>query len=67
MAARLQAAVASDPDAKPILLWVDRDAGHGMGKPLHLRVREVADVRMFLLWQLGMLPAAPTSSTAPPS
>jgi prolyl oligopeptidase len=65
MAARLQTAVASEPDAKPILLWVDRDAGHGMGKPLHLRVREVADVRMFLLWQLGMLSAAPASSTAP--
>jgi prolyl oligopeptidase len=63
MAARLQAAVASDPDAKPILLWVDRDAGHGGGKPLHLRVREVADVRMFLLWQLGMLPVEP--ATAP--
>jgi prolyl oligopeptidase len=64
MAARLQAAVASDPDAKPVILWVDRDAGHGMGKPLNLRVREVADVRMFLLWQLGMLPGAPATAPA---
>ncbi|MDQ3441468.1 MAG: prolyl oligopeptidase family serine peptidase, partial [Planctomycetota bacterium] len=64
MAARLQAAVAPDPNADPILLWVDRDAGHGMGKPLHLRVRETADIRMFLMWQLGMLPTAPGTAPA---
>ncbi|MEK7415456.1 MAG: prolyl oligopeptidase family serine peptidase, partial [Planctomycetota bacterium] len=29
MAARLQAATASDPGERPILLWVDQDAGHG--------------------------------------
>ena len=56
MAALLQASTASDPAQKPILLWVDRDAGHGQGKPLALRVRDVADQRMFLMWQLGMLP-----------
>jgi len=55
MAALLQASTASDPAEKPILLWVDRDAGHGQGKPLALRVRDVADQRMFLMWQLGML------------
>lgn len=55
MTARLQAATAGDPAEDPILLWVDRDAGHGQGKPLHLRVRDAADMRIFLRWQLGML------------
>jgi prolyl oligopeptidase len=55
MAAALQTATASDPARKPVLLWVDRDSGHGQGKPLHLRVRDVADQQIFLRWQLGML------------
>ncbi|MEI7657670.1 MAG: prolyl oligopeptidase family serine peptidase [Phycisphaerae bacterium] len=55
MAAALQAATASDPAERPVLLWVDREAGHGQGKPLHLRVRDAADQRIFLMWQLGML------------
>jgi hypothetical protein len=38
-----------------VLLWVDRDAGHGQGKPLNLRIRDVADWRIFVMWQLGML------------
>ena len=55
MTARLQAATASDPQEDPVLLWVNRDAGHGQGKPLDLRVRDLADQRIFLRWQLGML------------
>jgi len=55
MAALLQASTASDVTQQPILLWVDREAGHGQGKPLALRIRDVADQRMFLMWQLGML------------
>ncbi len=55
MAAAMQAATASDPEADPILLWVDREGGHGQGKPLHLRVRDVADQRIFMMWQTGML------------
>jgi prolyl oligopeptidase len=58
MAASLQACSGSDLAAKPILLWVDREAGHGQGKPLSLRVRDAADQRMFLMWQLGMLDGA---------
>jgi prolyl oligopeptidase len=54
MAARLQAAVAGVEDANPVLLWVDREAGHGQGKPLHLRIRDAADQQGFLRWQLGM-------------
>ncbi|MFN7019783.1 MAG: prolyl oligopeptidase family serine peptidase [Phycisphaerales bacterium] len=55
MAAALQAATASDQNDKPVLLWVDREAGHGQGKPLNLRIRDAADTRIFLMWQLGML------------
>lgn len=55
MAAAMQAATASDPDAEPVLLWVDRDAGHGGGKPRHLQIRDIADQRLFMMWQLGML------------
>ena len=55
MAALMQADSASDPQQKPILLWVDRDAGHGAGKPLDLQIRDVADQRIFMMWQLGLL------------
>jgi prolyl oligopeptidase len=56
MAALMQASTASDPAERPILLWVDRDSGHGAGKPLHIRIRDVADARMFMMRHLGMLP-----------
>jgi prolyl oligopeptidase len=55
MAAALQAATTSDQTEEPILLWVDRDAGHGQGKPLNLRLRDLVDSRIFVMWQLGML------------
>ena len=55
MAAALQAATSSDPVERPVLLWVDMEAGHGEGKPLNLVLREAVDVRLFLMWQLGML------------
>lgn len=42
----------------PILYWGDKDAGHGQGKPLNLRMRDLVDQRMFLMWQLGMLAGA---------
>ena len=57
MAAALQAATAEVPGAKPVLLWVDREAGHGQGKPLNLKIRDAADQRIFFMWQLGMLPS----------
>jgi prolyl oligopeptidase len=53
-AAALQAATASDPDAKPVLLRVDRDVGHGPGKPLTLRIRDAADELLFMAHQLGL-------------
>ena len=54
MAARLQAATASDQKQKPVLLWVEREAGHGAGKPLHLRLQEMVDEQIFLMEQLGV-------------
>jgi prolyl oligopeptidase len=53
MAAMLQACTASDTAQEPILLYVDRDAGHGQGKPLEARMREAADQWAFLMWQTG--------------
>jgi prolyl oligopeptidase len=55
MAARLQSATTADPAEQPVLLWVDREAGHGQGKPLRLRLQEATDMRTFVMWQLGML------------
>jgi len=55
MAALLQASTASDPAERPVLLWVDREAGHGQGKPLNLRLRDQVDQVIFIMWQLGML------------
>ncbi|MEQ8766189.1 MAG: prolyl oligopeptidase family serine peptidase [Planctomycetota bacterium] len=55
MTARMQAATKSDPSKEPILLWVDRDAGHGAGKSLDQRIQDVADQRIFMMWQTGML------------
>ena len=54
MAAKLQAATSGDPAERPILLWVDREAGHGQGKPLHLRLRDAVDQRVFIMDALGM-------------
>ncbi|MCA9283681.1 MAG: S9 family peptidase [Phycisphaerales bacterium] len=54
MTAAMQAAAANDFDAHPILLWVDREGGHGQGKPLALRIRDVADWLSFVMWQTGL-------------
>jgi prolyl oligopeptidase len=53
MAALLQARSAEDPNAV-VLLRVDRDAGHGIGKPLDKQVDDVADQYAFFAWQLGL-------------
>lgn len=49
MAALLQA----HPGAELVLLRVDRDAGHGVGKPLSKQVDDLADIWSFLSWRLG--------------
>jgi prolyl oligopeptidase len=55
MAARLRAATASD---RPILLRVDEDAGHGIGKPRSKQLDSATDLWTFVFWQLGVEPAS---------
>ncbi|MFZ9881352.1 MAG: prolyl oligopeptidase family serine peptidase, partial [Phycisphaerales bacterium] len=52
-AARVQALASNDAAKDPILLWVDRDAGHGQGKPLALRIRDEVDQWSFVMSQTG--------------
>ena len=52
MAALLQAQ-SEDPESV-VLLRVDRDTGHGIGKPLHKQVDEIADQCAFLAWRTGL-------------
>ncbi|CAN5627876.1 prolyl oligopeptidase family serine peptidase [soil metagenome] len=59
MTAALQHA-SSCLDTKPVLLIEERDAGHGVGKPVSLRAAEVADALTFLSWQLGWVPSPAT-------
>jgi prolyl oligopeptidase len=51
MAARLQAATASD---RPILLLYDTKSGHSGGRPVNKEIEENTDTMSFLFWQLGM-------------
>jgi prolyl oligopeptidase len=52
MAALLQA-TSTDPDAD-VLLRVDRDVGHGIGKPLDKQVEDFADQYAFLASRTGL-------------
>jgi prolyl oligopeptidase len=52
MAALLQAQ-SEDPQSV-VLLRVDRDAGHGIGKPLDKQVDDLADQYAFLAWRTGL-------------
>ena len=61
MAALMQAQTAEDPGAA-VLLRVDRDAGHGIGKPLDKQVDDLADQYAFLAWRLGLDPGRRTSA-----
>jgi len=54
MAARVQAA-SSCQDERPILLFQEGRAGHGVGKPVHKRADELADGLSFLAGQLGLV------------
>jgi prolyl oligopeptidase len=51
MAALLQAEAAES--ARPVLLFQEGRAGHGVGKPVGKRAGELADVLAFFSWQLG--------------
>jgi prolyl oligopeptidase len=56
MTARLQAATAGDPQDRPILLWVDRDTGHGMGTPADKAIASAVDRLSFLIWGTMVIP-----------
>ncbi|GAB4465457.1 MAG: prolyl oligopeptidase family serine peptidase [Armatimonadaceae bacterium] len=51
-AAALQAAQA--PDGPPTLIRIETRAGHGAGKPTAKIIEEAADIRAFLVRELGM-------------
>jgi len=52
MIARLQTATSG---TRPILIRIERKAGHGAGKPLRMRIEHQSEDWVFLMWQLGML------------
>lgn len=54
MTARLQEVQAATGWTNPILLRVEADAGHGVGKPLHKVVDEQSEMWAFLAWRLGL-------------
>jgi len=60
MAARLTSANAAVVNAKPVLLRLDYDAGHGVGATRNQRNAELADVYAFMLWQFGESGFSPT-------
>jgi prolyl oligopeptidase len=55
LTARLQAATGGDA---PILLWVERQTGHGGGRPVSKRVAADVDQWLFFGWQLGVWQSA---------
>ena len=52
MAALLQWAVTGDDDARPVLLYQEQRAGHGVGKPVGKQADTQADILAFFSWQL---------------
>lgn len=54
MTALLQDVSARTPSKGPLLLVVESDAGHGVGKPLYKIVDEQANMWGFMAWQLGL-------------
>ena len=52
MVSRLQEATSGD---RPVLIRVERKAGHGAGKPLSMRIENQSEDWAFLMWQLGMV------------
>jgi prolyl oligopeptidase len=55
MAALMQAEAKNGRSRKrPILLRIEPNAGHGVGKPVAKQIEEFTDVYSFLFWQLGV-------------
>jgi prolyl oligopeptidase len=64
MAALLQA-VSSGQDERPILLYQEGRAGHGVGKPVAKRADELADGLTFLAWQVDLAVSSAEPAPAP--
>ena len=62
-AARLMAAQAGIGEARPVLLRLDFDAGHGVGSTKSQQLQERADIFTFFLWQMGIEGYQPTAAT----
>ena len=58
-AAALQHAHAGD---NPVLIRINRRAGHGAGKPTTMRIAETADVMAFLFHELECTPRLPVAT-----
>jgi prolyl oligopeptidase len=54
MHARKMTALMQSVSKRPVLLLVEKDAGHGAGTPVGKRVEEGTDVWGFLFWELGV-------------
>jgi prolyl oligopeptidase len=54
MHARKMTALMQSVSKRPVLLRVEKDAGHGAGTPVGKRVEEGVDVWGFLFWELGV-------------
>jgi prolyl oligopeptidase len=52
--ARMQWATRNHYHGPAILLRVDRDAGHGQGKPLSMRIKALADTWAFVMAHTGL-------------
>jgi len=65
-AARFQAASAGVSNARPVLLRLDWQAGHGIGDTKAQRQAERADVLAFLLWQFGLAKGSTPAAPVPP-
>ena len=64
-AAALQASQAKN--GPPVLIRIERKAGHGAGKPTSKRIDEVADLWAFTAHHLGMQVADSAARSAPPA
>ena len=64
MTALIQWLQRDEPDAVT-LLRVDRDAGHGIGKPVDKQVDDHADQLAFFAWRLGLQAPARVTTVAP--
>ncbi|MDG2292674.1 MAG: prolyl oligopeptidase family serine peptidase, partial [Phycisphaerales bacterium] len=50
----------------PVLIRINRRAGHGAGKPTAMRIEEAADVMAFTMDALGAQPVGPVATSSTP-